>query len=44
MEQYKELWMETIEELLLKLDEAIEDMENGRVQSVEDAWEEIDSI
>ncbi|MBO4395058.1 MAG: hypothetical protein J5819_01775 [Eubacterium sp.] len=27
-----------------KLDEAIDDMENGRVQSIEDAWEEIDQI
>lgn len=36
--------METMKELLSKLDEAIDDMENGRVQSIEDAWEEIDSI
>lgn len=28
--------------LLGKLDEAIDDMENGRVQTIEDAWEEID--
>lgn len=27
-----------------KLDEAIDDMENGRVQTIEDAWEEIDAI
>ena len=27
-----------------KLDEAIDDMENGRVQTIEEAWEEIDSI
>ncbi|MCM1253013.1 MAG: hypothetical protein NC321_09335 [Clostridium sp.] len=30
--------------LFNKLDEAIDDMENGRVQTIEDAWEEIDSI
>ena len=30
--------------LLTKLDEAIDDMEHGRVQSIEEAWEEIDSI
>lgn len=27
-----------------KLDEAIDDMENGRVQTIEEAWKEIDSI
>ncbi|MDE7253192.1 MAG: hypothetical protein K2O32_09675 [Acetatifactor sp.] len=27
-----------------KLDEAIDDMENGRVQTIEEAWEEIDGI
>lgn len=27
-----------------KLDEAINDMENGRVQTIEEAWKEIDSI
>ena len=27
-----------------KLDEAIDDMENGRVQSIEEVWKEIDSI
>ena len=30
--------------LLAKLDEAIDDMENGRVQTVEEAWAEIDAI
>lgn len=30
--------------LLSKLDEAIEDMENGRAQTVEEAWEEIDAV
>ena len=30
--------------LLRKLDEAIDDMENGRVQTIEEAWNEIDSI
>lgn len=28
--------------LLGKLDEAIDDMENGRVQPIDEAWEEID--
>lgn len=30
--------------LLTRLDEAIDDMENGRVQTVEDAWKEIDAV
>ena len=30
--------------LLGKLDEAIDDMENGRVQTLDEAWEEIDRI
>lgn len=30
--------------LLTKLDDAIDDMEQGRVQSIEDAWREIDAI
>lgn len=30
--------------LLRKLDEAIDYMENGRVQTIEEAWNEIDSI
>lgn len=30
--------------LLSKLDEAIDDLENGRVLSEEELWEEIDSI
>lgn len=30
--------------LLAKLDEAIDDMENGRVQTVEEAWKEIDAV
>lgn len=30
--------------LLSRLDEAIDDMENGRVQTVEEAWAEIDVI
>lgn len=30
--------------LLGKLDEAIADMENGRVQTLEDTWKEIDAI
>lgn len=30
--------------LLPKLDEAIADMENGRVQTIEEAWKEIETI
>ena len=30
--------------LLSYLDEAIDDMENGRVQTVEEAWAEIDAV
>lgn len=30
--------------LLSKLDEAIDDLENGRVLTEEELWEEIDSI
>lgn len=30
--------------LFSKLDEAIDDMENGRVQTLEDAWTEIDAV
>ena len=30
--------------LLSRLDEAIDDMENGRVQTVEEAWAEIDAV
>ena len=30
--------------LLGKLDEAIDDMEHGRVQTIDDAWEEIDKV
>ena len=33
-----------MEVLFEKLDEAIDDMENGRVQTIEEAWKEIDSI
>lgn len=35
---------DAMEVLFGKLDEAIDDMENGRVQTIEDAWKEIDSI
>ena len=35
---------DAMEVLFGKLDEAIEDMENGRVQTIEEAWKEIDSI
>lgn len=30
--------------LFKKLDEAIDDMENGRVQTIEEAWKEIDGV
>lgn len=30
--------------LFSKLDEAIDDMEQGRVQTLDEAWEEIDAI
>ncbi|MCI8307867.1 MAG: hypothetical protein HFH14_07450 [Lachnospiraceae bacterium] len=30
--------------LLDKLDEAIDDMENGRVQTIDEAWDEIDRV
>lgn len=30
--------------LLEKLDESIDDVENNRVQTIDDAWEEIDVI
>lgn len=35
---------DAMEVLFGKLDEAIDDMENGRVQTIEEAWKEIDSI
>lgn len=34
----------SMELLFHKLDEAIDDMEQGRVQLIEDAWKEIDAI
>lgn len=30
--------------LLNKLDDAIDDMENGRVQTIDEAWKEIDEV
>lgn len=30
--------------LLSKLDEAIDDIENSRLQTIEEAWKEIDAI
>jgi len=33
-----------IKDLLGRLDEAIDDMEQGRVQTIEEAWAEIDVI
>lgn len=35
---------DAMDTLLVKLDEAIDDMENGRVQTVDEAWKEIDAI
>lgn len=35
---------DAMEVLFGKLDEAIDDMENGRVQTLDEAWEEIDRI
>lgn len=35
---------DAMEVLFGKLGEAIDDMENGRVQTIEEAWGEIDSI
>ena len=35
---------DAMEVLFGKLDEAIDDMENGRVEPIEEAWKEIDSI
>lgn len=34
----------SIDKLLQKIDEALDDIEQGRVQSLEDAWQEIDAI
>lgn len=34
----------SIDNLLQKIDEAIDDIEQGRVQSLQDAWQEIDAI
>ncbi|MCM1092255.1 MAG: hypothetical protein NC413_15600 [Muribaculum sp.] len=40
--------MQTVDDamniLFSRLDEAIDDMEHGRTQSIEEAWEEIDKI
>ena len=35
---------DAIDILLEKLDEGIDDLENGRIQSVEASWEDIDQI
>ena len=35
---------DAMEVLLSKLEEASDDMENGRVQTVEEAWGEIDAV
>lgn len=36
-EKEKDLWQS-------KLDEAIEDMETGRVQTIEEVWRELDAL
>lgn len=35
---------DAMEVLFEKLDAAIDDMENGRIQTIEEAWKEIDRI
>lgn len=35
---------ESMKILFRKLDEAIDDLEQGRVQTLDEAWKEIDSI
>lgn len=35
---------DSMDVLLTKLDKAIDDMEQGRVQTIDDAWKEIDAI
>lgn len=35
---------DSMDVLLGKLDEAIDDMENGRVQAIDEAWDEIDRV
>ena len=35
---------DAMDALLMKLDEAIDDMENGRVQDLDEAWKETDPI
>lgn len=35
---------DTMDVLFGKLDEAIDDMEHGRVQTIEEAWEDVDRI
>ena len=40
----KDTLEDAVEILFSKLDEAIDDMENGRVLSIEEVWEELDTI
>ena len=35
---------DAMDALLMKLDEAIDDMENGRVQDLDEAWKEIETM
>lgn len=35
---------DSMDVLLTKLDEAIDDIENNRIQTIDDAWKEIDII
>ena len=45
---YRQGNMQTVDDamniLFSKLDEAIDEMEQGRTQTIEEAWEEIDRI
>lgn len=41
---YETVKNSTMDILLAKLDEAIDDMEEGRVQPIDEAWKEIDAI
>lgn len=41
---YETVKNSTMDILLAKLDEAIDDMEEGKVQPIDEAWKEIDAI
>lgn len=40
----KDDYMDTMDTLFSKLDESIDDMENGRVISEEEMWAELDAV